>query len=327
MDNINESANRQQYDLEGALHALQTHSGRVVAPAILYGLSGITHDEAASITSVWSQIDASHRRHIMRVLADSAEADFELDYTSLAQVALRDEDADVRQAAIDALFASEDVETMDLLVSCALGDPSIDVRAAALSALGPYILAGELDELPQQDVVRAQDAALRMWENEHEDIDVRRRALEALAHSSRDEVYPAILEAFRHEDRRLRISSLFAMGKSCDERWADVVLEELESTDAEIQYEAARAAGELEIEDAVPVLKTLAFGDDVEIRDVAVWSLGEIGGREAKRALELLARDAKARGDDDFLEALDDAIASAALGGDDLYLMNMEDER
>lgn len=327
MEHMSEYAQRRQYSLDDALQALQHYTGRTVPSAIVYGLSGITRDEAADFSRVWGLIEAAHRRHIMRVLADTAEADFELDYTSVAQIALRDEDANVREAAIDALFASEDLETMDLLIACALHDPSIDVRAAALSALGPFILAGEFEEIDARAAARAQIAVLRCWENEHEDIDVRRRALEALAHSSREEVYPAIMEAFRHEDRRMRISALFAMGKSCDERWADIVLAELESSDPEIRYEAARAAGELELQDAVPTLKTLAFGDDVEIRDVAVWSLGEIGGREAKRALELLARDAEARNDEDLLEAVDDALANAGIGSDDLYLFDINPDR
>lgn len=327
MEHSGDYLERRQYSLEDALQALQQFTGRSVPSAIVYGLSGITRDEATTFLRVWGQIEPAHRRHIMRVLADTAEADFELDYTSVAQMALRDEDATVREAAIDALFASEDTETMDLLIACALHDPSIDVRAAAFSALGSFILAGEFEDIAAQDAARAQDAALQCWQNEQEDIDVRRRALEALAHSSREEVYPAIMAAFQHEDRRMRISAVFAMGKSCDERWTDVVLAELDNADPEMRYEAARAAGELEIQDAVPSLKALAFSDDVEIRDVAVWSLGEIGGREAKRALELLAQDAKARNDEDLLEAVDDALANAEIGSNDLYLFDIDPDR
>jgi HEAT repeat protein len=124
----------------------------------------------------------------------------------------------------------------------------------------------------------------------------------------------------------MQISAVFAMGRTYDEQWGDYVRQQLDSEDPEMRYEAARAAGELELEDAVPGLARLALDSDREIKEVAIWSLGEIGSREATRVLERLATEAKRLGDDDLLEAIEDALASASLGGGSLYLMRFDQE-
>jgi HEAT repeat protein len=214
---------------------------------------------------------------------------------------------------------------MDRLAALATADPAAVVRAAAASALGHYILMGELGDMPEHETARAQAAAIQLLNDESEELDVRRRALEAIANRSHEIVPGAIRAALRHQDRRMQVSALFAMGRSCDERWSADVLRGLDSPDADLRYEAARAAGEIELEEAVPRLRQLVFGDDREIKEVAVWSLGEIGGDEAIRTLQRLAQDAENSGDDELLEAIEEALASASLGSGSLYLMNLDD--
>jgi HEAT repeat protein len=77
----------------------------------------------------------------------------------------------------------------------------------------------------------------------------------------------------------------------------------------------------------VPILAQLAFEADVETRDTAIWSLGEIGGKEAVRVLKVLADEAEERDDEDLQAAIEDALASAEVGGDlNLYLLRLDDE-
>jgi HEAT repeat protein len=208
----------------------------------------------------------------------------------------------------------------------AQNDVSREVRAAATSALGRFILAGELGDLPESETIKAQDAVIDILNDESEDLDVRRRALESIANCGHEIVEEAIDAAYNGDERRMQISAVFAMGRTCDDRWGDIVIHELDSQDSEMRYEAARAAGELELQEAIPHLSRLAFDDDVEIKDVAIWALGEIGGREATRILNLLANDARARDDHDQLNSIEDALANAELGGDSLYLMNYDEE-
>ena len=291
---------------------------------IAYGLSGLSSDEALVIAPLWVSLEEGYRTSVAHALLEVGESNFELDYGGFARIALDDEDADVRVAAIELTWNDRTLEMMDLLITHALRDPSALVRAAALSALGAFILAGELDELPHSETMRAEDAAIAMLEKADESTDVRRRALEAISNSSRDMVAPAIRRAYRSGDPRMQVSALFAMGRSCDDEWSPQVLAALSHDDPEFRYEAARAAGELALDEAVQPLSKLVFDEDVDVRDTAIWSLGEIGGREALRILNTAMADARARRQPDLIEAVEDAIASANLNGGDLYMMRLE---
>lgn len=315
-------------DFASALEALRTGQDNTNNATIYYGLSELTPDQVDRLRPVWDALPESYRRQLMRMLVEVSETNFELDYGAFARFALTDPDEAVRESAIDVLFEDQSMELMHRLIRLAQSDESMQVRASATSALGRFILGGELGELPEAETVKAQEAVIEILTDESEEIDVRRRALESIANCGHEIVEGAIDSAYNSDDQRLQISALFAMGRTCDNRWADIVISELDSADPEMRYEAARAAGELELQEAVPHLSRLAFDDDVEIQDVAIWSLGEIGGKEALRVLNLLAKDAaRSKDNKDLLAAIEDALANAQLGGGDpLYLFEYGDE-
>lgn len=304
---------KEQPDLATTLQALKETDDEHVSATVFYGLSGLSAEDAAQVQPVWESMQPEHRRKIMRRLVDVGESNVEMDYRTIGVMSLEDSDAGVREAAIDLLFEDMSVEVMNRLIDMAQWDDVPEVRAAAISALGRFILAGELEEFPESESVRAQDVAVALWSNESEELDVRRRALEAISNCGHEMVTEAIEEAYHSDEHKMRVSALFAMGRSCDERWTPLVLRELQSPDAELRYEAAKAAGELSARDAVPALVKLAFENDREIKEVAVWALGEIGGTDATRALNKLARDAEAADDDELMEAIEDALANAQL--------------
>lgn len=324
IQNLNPSNSPSSFAI--ALEALLSSGQSAADSTIFYGLSMLQVEHVEQLHPVWQSLPAPYRRRLMRALVEVAETNFELDYTAFGRYGLEDSDPGVREAAIEVLWENESLELMNALITMAQHDDSREVRAAATSALGRFILAGELGDLPESETVKAQDAAIDILEDPSEDIDVRRRALESIANCGHEIVEEAIDAAYNGDEHRMQISSVFAMGRTCDDRWGDVVIHELDSDNAEMRYEAARAAGELELQEAVPHLSRLAFDDDVEIKDVAVWALGEIGGREATRILNLLANDAQARGDQDAANAIDEALANAELGGDSLYLMSYDEE-
>jgi HEAT repeat protein len=311
-----ETAEREKPDLNTTLEALRAGEEGKLSATIFYGLSGLSSAELQTFLPVWEALSAGYRRKVMRRMVEIAEANFELDYRALGTLMLNDPDPGVREAAIELLWEDQSLGLMNRLIELAQWDEVRQVRAAALSALGRFILAGELGELPEAQVARAQEVAVTLL-TEEEDVDVRRRALEAISNSSHEIVEEAIREAYNSHEHRMRVSALFAMGRSCDEQWDSIVLRELDSDDPEMRYEAARAAGELEIVAAVPRLVSLASGSDREIKETAIWSLGEIGGSDAVRALSLLARKAEESGDDDLMEAIEDAVASASLVDDE----------
>ena len=316
-----------QPDFTTALDALATGEKGGSDSTIFYGLAGLQSEDLQRLRPVWESLHASYRRRLMRALVDVSETNFELNYGAFARFGMGDSDPGVREAAIEVLWEDESLDLMLWLIETARSDDAREVRAAATSALGRFILAGELGELPESETVKAQEAVIAILNNASEDVDVRRRALESIANCTHDIVGGAIHSAYNGDDRRMQISAVFAMGRSCDDRWGDQVIHELDSEDSEMRYEAARAAGELELEEAIPHLSRLAFDEDVEIKDVSIWSLGEIGGKEAVRVLNLLQRDARVSGDQDLVKAIEEALGNAMLGGTDaLYMMRHGEE-
>jgi HEAT repeat protein len=193
-----------------------------------------------------------------------------------------------------------------------------DVRVAAVKALGPFVLRGELGKLPEAFNTDLQNLVMALHRDRDENLDVRRRALESLGNCGREGVSDLIRQAYQSRELLMRASAVFAMGRSCDDMWTPQIIAELSSDDPELRYEAARAAGELELRPALSRLAELAFEDDREIQEMAIWALGEIGGKEAHRVLDQLAAVADSTEDDELADAIAEAQSVAALSGSDL---------
>lgn len=306
---------RTKPDLQTTLRALQGGSATSMPSAdVYYGLSDLMAAEIKTMRDVWQTLDAPYRAKLLRALTETSETNYEFNYQAVGELGLQDQAPDVRRAAIELLWEDESLEHMRRLMTLAQRDASDEVRAAAASDLGRFILAGELGDLPETETAQAQEAMLRLYNDVGVPVEVRRRALEAFSNSSHDGVTAAIRKAYRSADHSLQVSAIFAMGRSCDhEEWEDAVISELESDDDEKRYEAARAAGELALLDAVPRLARLLVDDDREIQEAAVWSLGEIGGKEALRVLTAFLEVVEARDDDEMIQFIEDAISTASM--------------
>jgi HEAT repeat protein len=304
--------------LKATLDAIRAGEHGKLTSTVFYGLSELSPEDADAVREVWAALDPAYRRKLAQRMAEASETNFDLDYAAIGRIALDDPDAEVRQFAIEMLAEDRDLALMERYIEIAMNDESISVRAASASALGAFILAGELGELPEAETRKAQRAMLRLFEDQSQAVDVRRRALEALSNCGHPQVPDAIRRAYANSERRMRLSAVYAMGRTCDAAWRDIVLYELGSEDPEMRFEAARAAGELELREAVAALAQLGRDSDREIRDVAIWSLGEIGGEDSLRVLRMFLREAERARDADWVEVIEDAIASANIGGGDL---------
>ncbi len=298
---------------------LEVESGTGHVPvALYYGLSSLDDVSLELVRPAWEKLSSEYKTKVATELAEASEANFDLDFRAFGHLVLDDLDPDVKIAAINLLWEDESLYLLSRLFDLAENDENTEVRSAATSELGRFILLGEYGDIPDRDSVHAQDVAIGLLNDNTEDIRVRRRALEAISNSSLDFVAEAISEAYESDEQLMRVSALYAMGRSYDQQWSDIVLKEIRSDDPEMRYEAARAAGELEISDAIPLLGQLAVVDEREIQLVAIWSLGEIGGSQATRLLSAMTEDAEEAKDEDLLEAIEDALGYASMVGADI---------
>jgi HEAT repeat protein len=245
-------------------------------------------------------------------LADIAEGFRALDAraSKFIRRLLDDPDPQVRAEAVACLWNSSDPAWIEVLIEKVGGDPNLDVRTRAISALGHYIYEKEMagmeedwddvqEAVSEHDIERIVNFLFAIARDEEASVDERRYAIESLAFWDDPELVSLIEWAYGQEEPRYRISALFAMGRTGDLRWADHVLSELHSANREVQYEAVRASGELGLHEATEDLIRLAHGRGVEkpLRLVAIYALGEAGDDRAYPILEELchARDRDVR--------------------------------
>ncbi len=281
-----------------------SQAGKRLNVRYLHALSGMSGPQLQLFRDWWGKTGTDRRRLVVRRLAELTEHSFEVNFDPVFILAMGDEDDQVRAAAIGGLWENEDRGLIAPFIYLLQADESDTVRAAAAEALGHFVLLGELEKIDQAARKQVEESLYATINKAHEATEVRRRAIESIAYSSRPEVRRLIREAYYTDDGKMQGSALFAMGRSADRRWGKLLLSELDSDDPELRYEAARSCGELELRRAIPRLGDMVVSDsDPEVQQACVWALGNIGGKEARRILELCYE-----GDD---ESLGDAAAAA----------------
>ncbi len=295
-----------------------------ISVASLFALSALDRSDLAKIDRAWPTIPIERRQAAMQHLVDIAEENFEVDFGSIYRIGLNDPDETVHAAAINGLWEDTDPALITKLMSDLQSDRSELVRAAAAAALGQFVLAGEYEELSADKVRPVISALETTFTDSNEALEVRRRALEALAYHTSDRLPQYIRMAYNGTEQPMRVSAVQAMGRSADEQWSEIVLDELNSIDAEMRFEAAQACGMLEVTRAVKPLTKLVDDVDDQVQRMSIWALGEIGGEAARQVL-LHVLDSR---DEDFLlEAADEALAELEFksGNLDFKMLDIND--
>ena len=300
-------------DLGKLLEELEEHPGALPSSK-LYLLSDLAGQRLADFCVAFEAYPLQQQRRLVRALVQLAEDSFQVNFDAIFRQCLGNHDGEIRAAAIDGLWENEDVALTGPLVSMLRSDPSALVRASAATALGRFVLAGELEQLDPPIQARLTTELLTSIHLKGEGLEVRRRALESVAYACTPEVLEALETAYYHEDEQMRLSAVVGMGRTCDRRWMKTILDELESDSAAMRYEAALASGNLALREAVPTLTRLLDDPDSQVRVAAIWSLGQVGGDQAKQALIAALDDA----DEDTATALEEALAEQALSEGDL---------
>ncbi len=249
-------------------------------------LSHLSAAEMLVFRGAWGAIETRRRREIINRLVEMAEENVELNFDCIFKYCLKDQDDEVRSKAIEGLWENEEASLVSPLINLLEQDTSEQVRAAAAKALGKFTMLAEHNKLRSCHVSRLGESLLAVIGDTNRTLEVRRRALEAVAPLDLPEVKDTIMAAYQSGDDMLKIGAIYAMGRNCAADWLPILLKELGSDDAEVRYEAAGACGELEEEGAVPCLIKLVNDQDADVQMAAIQALGKIGGTKARECLE-----------------------------------------
>lgn len=271
--------------LQKALDHLKD-TGTPLSRSLLYHLSCLERDEHELLFVAWAELPVARRRSLVCTLAEIAEADFEVNFDPIFRFGLRDDDAEVREFAVEGLWENEDSTLIKDLLTLLQTDPIASVRAAAVTSLGRFVLLGELGKLSEVYCQPIYDALYAIVTEAKDELEIQRRAIESISYVSTDPVAELLEVAYAHSDEKMRVSAIFGMGRSADQRWIETVLGEVHSSNPEMRYEAARACGELQARRAIPDLAELIDDADREVQEAALWALGQIGGNQARKLLE-----------------------------------------
>ena len=260
--------------------------GQLLDFAYLTELSGLTPDELKKFHTTWKGLDSSRKLNILNALVELAEDNAELDFSSIFRSCLKDIDDTVREKAIAGLWEEEDRNLIPELLKLLQEDHSMSVRSAAATALGKFVELAEGGKLLSKDKATVKESLMDIMKDENENLDVRRRGLEALSPLNTPDIKEYIQWAYTSHDIRLKCSAIYAMGRTGETEWLPFIVEGLTSEIPPVQYEAANACGVLGEEEPVPHLINLLEEDDLEVQRSAVRALGEIGGILAQKALK-----------------------------------------
>lgn len=256
---------------------------------LLYHFSDLAPDERLVLASAWQSIPVMRRRSLLQDLLELSEHDFLLMFEEIGRMALKDIDSECVVSGISLLLEEEDPKLIPEFLRLQADQTQADfVRAAAANALGHFVYLGELEKLDPAILHRIEDALLQAYADDKSDL-VRRRAMESLGYSSREEVPPLLRSASANANEDWLESALFAMGKSADTQWESLVLEQLDHENPIVKGQAIHAAGELELRSAKSrLLKQLNREKDEYLRSELIWALSQIGGEGVEEKFEQL---------------------------------------
>ena len=260
-------------------------SDEQIPPTEFVELSDLSPEELGAFARTWFDISLERQQWIVSTLVELAEENAELDFIAVFKMCLKDDDEVVLEKAMEGLWEHEDRSVISALIQILRSEKSATVRAAAAVALSKFPQLAQEGKLLARDGESIHQSLMEVLNDPEQDVDVRRRSLEAVAPFNTSDIQQFVSWAYESPDLKLKSSSIFAMGRTGEPSWLPLLLKELESREPSIRYETANACGELGEEDAVPHLIPLLQDDDYQVQLAGINALGKIGGPLAKKVL------------------------------------------
>ena len=248
-------------------------------------LSDLSPAELGVFARHWFLLSQERKRAILTTMVELAEDSPELDFCTIFKMCLKDEDEWVLEKAIDGLWEYEDRSVLPGLLQVLNSDRGAEVRAAAASALGKFCVLAQEGYLLSRDAGNIHTNLMAILQDPDENLDVRRRCLEAVAPFNTPDIRDFVCWAYQSDDLHLKSSAIFAMGRTGDVSWLPTLVKELDNREPALRYETVNACGDLGEEDLSPFLIDLLEDEDYQVQIAVLNALGKIGGSLAKRAL------------------------------------------
>jgi HEAT repeat protein len=264
-------------------------------------MSGLEGVELEQLKETWPQVAPLRRQRLLEDMESLTDGSFLVEFDEVFKLGLDDENSQVKQTAIRGLWENEEPAVGLKLIHILQNDPNPEVCAQAASGFGKYIYLGELEEIDQTLSNRMTQHLIDILSS-NEPESVRRRALESLGFSSNPKVTELIESAHNKQREDWTISALIAMGRSANTQWIPQIIENLSHEEAQVRIEAARSAGLLGAQESVPHLLQRIDDPEEDVRLAAIWALSEVGGLDARAALEGLLKKSQDENEIDFLE-------------------------
>jgi len=303
-------------------------SKKPISPGHLRLYSDLDPESLRLFSNAWPNVPPKRKLLLLDKLVEHFDEDTIVSYEEVGKSLLNDPDGEVRARALSLLVESEDPKLVGKVVDIFLTDAETAPRMEALHVLGEFLLLGEYEKINEKLEHRIEDALITVIRSEG-NVELRRRSLEILGFSSREEIPTLIESAFDRVDPAWIASALRAMGHSQDERWNADVVDKLLDEEPLVKSAAIEAAGMLAIQEAVPLLIQTLDDEETEEDSVAaaIWSLTQIGGDEARTYLVGLADQTEDEELFDFLEeAIENLDFMEDLNNFDLFSLDEEDD-
>ncbi len=276
----------QQTAFQAILDSLQDPKNDF-ARAYLQHFSDIDPDSLKSLMAVWPRLKLARKLSLLDGFLSLMDSNTLVSYEDIGHALLDDPEPEVRARALRLLAESDDPKLIDMFIEILENDTELAPRLEAANLLGEFVLLGELEKLPEDLHLKAEDALMSVVGSE-EHASLRRASLEAVGFSSRVEVETLIHSAFNRSDPIWVASALIAMGRSSDDQYSDEVVTMLLNEDPRIRLAAVQAAGNLSIEAARPIILNMLLDGEEDEDDViaaAIWSISQIGGEDVRAFL------------------------------------------
>ena len=218
-----------------------------------------------------------------------------MNFSEIFHFCLRDPDPRIRAGAIVGLEEEENYEYIHPMIQLLEKDRSVEVREAAVLALGKFAMMGEMGKLSTSSTEKVYHALLAVLDDKSTSTEMQSLALEAIAPLNMPRTKGLIEDAYHSNNIKLKASALRAMGRNCNLFWLTDLLAELRNNDAELRYEAVNAIGEIGSEEALSDLQKMLEDKDTRIQEASIKAIGKIGNEEARSYLNKLTRNPEQR--------------------------------